>query len=231
MHMAQHVLLLDISPILLLCGLTKVLLRPVTRHTYALERRAGPLAHPAFAVALYVGVMWLWHVPALYDAALQHDTVHVLEHVCFFDRGLPVLVAPALPRAHADGPARHVPGRLHALDEGPRRPAGHRPDLRPGRALRLLPRPRVDLGPHAHRGPGGRGRDHGPRAVDHHGHRAGRGCSCGRWARASARRSAPTASRTSRPSAPPRRADGCDRLSRGRRASGRRSARAPKGRS
>jgi putative membrane protein len=88
MHMVQHVLLLDVSPILLLCGLTKVLLRPVTRHTHALEQRAGPLAHPAFAVALYVGVMWLWHVPALYDAALQHDTVHVLEHVCFYTAGL-----------------------------------------------------------------------------------------------------------------------------------------------
>jgi putative membrane protein len=87
MHMVQHVLLLDVSPILLLCGLTKVLLRPVTRHTHALEQRAGPLAHPAFAVALYVGVMWLWHVPALYDAALQHDTVHVLEHVCFYTAG------------------------------------------------------------------------------------------------------------------------------------------------
>jgi cytochrome c oxidase assembly factor CtaG len=87
MHMLQHVLLLDVAPILLLCALTKVLLRPVTRQTLAFERRAGVLAHPAFAVVLYVGVMWVWHVPALYDAALEHETLHVLEHVIFFSAG------------------------------------------------------------------------------------------------------------------------------------------------
>jgi len=88
MHMVQHVLLLDMAPILLLCGLTKVLLRPVTRRTLALEQSLGPFAHPAFAVVFYVAVMWVWHVPALYDAALEHPTVHVLEHVVFMSAGL-----------------------------------------------------------------------------------------------------------------------------------------------
>jgi putative membrane protein len=83
MHMVQHVLLLDIAPVLLLLGLTRVLLRPVTRALGDLERAAGPLAHPAFAVAFYVGVMWLWHIPALYDAALAHPLLHVLEHMLF----------------------------------------------------------------------------------------------------------------------------------------------------
>src|ERR1700735_1484698 len=55
MHMIQHLLLLDIAPILLILGLTKTLLRPATRRLNAIERRAGPLAHPAFAVAFYVG--------------------------------------------------------------------------------------------------------------------------------------------------------------------------------
>jgi putative membrane protein len=87
MHMLQHVLLLDVAPILLLCGLTRVLLRPATRRLHVLERQAGPLAHPAFAIAAYVAVMWLWHVPALYDAALRTPTVHALEHVCFFGVG------------------------------------------------------------------------------------------------------------------------------------------------
>jgi cytochrome c oxidase assembly factor CtaG len=81
--MVQHVLLLDIAPILILLGFTRVLMRPLTRRVAALERRAGPLAHPVFAVVLYVGVMWLWHVPALYDAALRHEGIHVLEHLAF----------------------------------------------------------------------------------------------------------------------------------------------------
>jgi putative membrane protein len=87
MHMVQHVLLLDIAPILLIVSLTKVILRPATPRLARVERGAGPLAHPAFAVVLYVAVMWTWHVPALYDAALEHSPVHVLEHVCFMSVG------------------------------------------------------------------------------------------------------------------------------------------------
>lgn len=82
-HMVQHILLLDIAPVLAILGLTKVLLRPMTRAVTDLERSAGPLAHPAFAVFLYVAVIWAWHVPAAYDLALRHPTVHVLEHISF----------------------------------------------------------------------------------------------------------------------------------------------------
>ena len=83
MHMVQHLLLLDLAPILVLLGLTKVLLRPVTRRLVRVEQAAGPLAHPVFAIVLYVAAMALWHVPALYDAALEHPVLHVLEHVSF----------------------------------------------------------------------------------------------------------------------------------------------------
>ncbi len=83
MHMVQHLLLLDLAPILILLGLTRKLLRPLTRRLIRLEQAVGPLAHPAFAIAAYVVVMWLWHVPALYDAALEYPVVHVLEHVTF----------------------------------------------------------------------------------------------------------------------------------------------------
>ncbi|WP_445151819.1 cytochrome c oxidase assembly protein [Baekduia sp. Peel2402] len=88
MHMVQHVLLLDFAPILLIAGLSKVLLRPVARTVLDLERALGPIAHPAFAVVFYVGMMWLWHIPVLYDAALEHSAVHVLEHTFFLSAGL-----------------------------------------------------------------------------------------------------------------------------------------------
>jgi cytochrome c oxidase assembly factor CtaG len=83
MHMVQHVLLLDAAPILCILGLTKVLLRPVTRRVQRLERAAGPIGHPIFAIFLYVAAMWVWHVPTLYDAALAHPGLHVLEHLTF----------------------------------------------------------------------------------------------------------------------------------------------------
>jgi cytochrome c oxidase assembly factor CtaG len=90
-HMLQHVLLGDLAPLALLAGLTGPILRPALRWLYRLRFLANPfVALPLWAVNLY-----LWHLPFLYDAALRHDSVHALEHFCFFAGGtimwLPVL--------------------------------------------------------------------------------------------------------------------------------------------
>jgi putative membrane protein len=82
-HMIQHMLLLDLSPILAILGFTKVILRPVTRSVHDIERRAGIFAHPAFAVFAYIVAIWAWHIPAAYDEAVRHPMVHVLEHITF----------------------------------------------------------------------------------------------------------------------------------------------------
>jgi putative membrane protein len=81
MHMVQHLLLLDLAPILIILSFTKVLLRPATRRLMPVEKAAGVLAHPAFAVVFYAGAMWIWHIPALYDAALENAGLHVFEHL------------------------------------------------------------------------------------------------------------------------------------------------------
>ncbi len=83
MHMVQHLLLLDVAPILIILGFTKKLLRPVTRTLLPLEQRAGWFAGPVFAISAYVVTMWIWHVPALYDGANEHAVVHVVEHFAF----------------------------------------------------------------------------------------------------------------------------------------------------
>ena len=83
MHMVQHVILLDFVPILLILGLSKTILRPVTRRFQSIEHAAGPLGHPVFAVVLYIAAMCVWHIPVLYDAAAEHPTIHVLEHLSF----------------------------------------------------------------------------------------------------------------------------------------------------
>jgi cytochrome c oxidase assembly factor CtaG len=106
MHMVQHVLLLDVAPILLILGFTKVLLRPATRRIHAIERRAGVFALPLFAVVLYTAVMWLWHLPALYDAAAAHSGIHVLEHLSFTTAGFLYwwhLVSPVSTRLRREG--------------------------------------------------------------------------------------------------------------------------------
>jgi len=88
MHMVQHLLIADVAAILLTLGLTRWILRPATRRIHRLERAAGPFASPWFGVVAYVGAMWFWHVPVFYDAALEHDLVHTLEHLSFAAAGL-----------------------------------------------------------------------------------------------------------------------------------------------
>ncbi len=103
MHMVQHILLLDIAPILLILGLTKGLLRPVTRRLTRIERRAGLFAHPAFAVVAYAGLMWLWHIPAhVRPGAAQRVDPRARARL-LRRRRLALLVAPALadPQPHA----------------------------------------------------------------------------------------------------------------------------------
>jgi putative membrane protein len=87
-HMVQHVLLGDIAPLLLLLALSRVIMRPATRRLTSLERRLGPLANPVTGIVIWLFLMYVWHVPALYDAAVEHAPLHVLEHACFFAAGI-----------------------------------------------------------------------------------------------------------------------------------------------
>lgn len=83
-HMLQHVLLGDLAPLALLAGLTGPILRPVLAFLHRLRFLAHPLvALPVWGVNLYV-----WHLPFLYEAAVRNDTIHALEHFCFFTGGL-----------------------------------------------------------------------------------------------------------------------------------------------
>jgi putative membrane protein len=87
-HMVQHVLLGDIAPVLLLLSLSRVIMRPATRRLAGIERRLGAFASPWTGLALWLSLMYLWHVPALYDAALENPVVHLLEHASFFTAGV-----------------------------------------------------------------------------------------------------------------------------------------------
>lgn len=89
-HMLQHVLLGDIAPLLLLLALSRVIMRPATRRLQRVEQALGPLAHPLTGLALWLCLMYLWHVPALYEAAIESPAVHLLEHASFFTAGIAV---------------------------------------------------------------------------------------------------------------------------------------------
>jgi len=82
-HMLQHILLGDLAPLALLAGLNRPLLAPILRYLHPLRF----LAHPIVALPLWGIDLYLWHLPVLYEAALHHDSVHALEHFCFFTGG------------------------------------------------------------------------------------------------------------------------------------------------
>lgn len=85
-HMAQHVLISDVAPLLLVLGLSGPLLRPLL--AVRPLQRLRVLTHPLLALPLWAGDLWLWHLPRLYDAALANAAVHSLEHLCFLTGGL-----------------------------------------------------------------------------------------------------------------------------------------------
>lgn len=88
MHMLQHLLLLDVAPVLILLALTKQIFRPATRRVIAVERHSPWLLSPALGLTLYVAGMWVWHAPFMYDAAVRHPVVHVFEHLTFATIGV-----------------------------------------------------------------------------------------------------------------------------------------------
>jgi putative membrane protein len=90
MHMVQHILIGDIAPLLVLLSLSRVIMRPLTRRLMSVERALGPFAHPATGIVVWLTLIYVWHIPAMYDAALNHSAVHALEHACFFAGGIAV---------------------------------------------------------------------------------------------------------------------------------------------
>ncbi len=105
-HMAQHLLLGDLAPLLVVLGLEGPVLRPLL--AVRAVRRLRVLAHPLVALPLWALNLCAWHVTPLYDAALDHDAVHALQHGLFFTCG--VLLWSALLEP-LPGPAWFTAGR------------------------------------------------------------------------------------------------------------------------
>jgi len=94
-HMVQHEVLILVAAPLAVLG------RPLAVLVWALppagRDRAGRWARaPAVASAwslltaplavclLHAAILWLWHLPSLYQATLDDDWIHACQHLCFF---------------------------------------------------------------------------------------------------------------------------------------------------
>ena len=94
-HMVQHILLMLVAaPLFAFSAPGSALLRgapPAVRRLPArLRHHLGPagrladgLRHPAAALLVYIGTLWIWHSATLYAAALASEPIHALEHGTF----------------------------------------------------------------------------------------------------------------------------------------------------
>jgi cytochrome c oxidase assembly factor CtaG len=101
-HMIQHLLLTLVAPPLLLLGLPAGFFKPVLQNRNLLKA-ARFLTAPVAAYALFNFDFLIWHLPELYQATLENESLHIFEHLTFIIFGVlnwwPVLGSEAeLPR-------------------------------------------------------------------------------------------------------------------------------------
>jgi putative membrane protein len=82
-HLLQNVVLAEWAPALLVLGVTPAL-------AARLSELPGVrlLTRPPIALALWLVTYFAWHVPAAYDAALEHAVLLHLEHACYLAAGI-----------------------------------------------------------------------------------------------------------------------------------------------
>ena len=117
MHMLEHMALTLVAATLLTAGIPRSMLERVRQMAII-----GPFLDAFWnlrGMLLYSVVIGVWHVPALYEAALRSESVHDVEHLCFLLSAMlfwgPIFkpIAPRTGRAGA--PLRRLAGVLVAL--------------------------------------------------------------------------------------------------------------------
>jgi putative membrane protein len=103
-HMVQHVLLGFVAPPLLLLGLS-----PSMAGRLARVPGVGAATEPIAAQIIAGVIMVAWHLPPLYDATLQSEGLHVVEHLTFIFAGI-VLYWPILEATSAQSRWHMSPG-------------------------------------------------------------------------------------------------------------------------
>jgi cytochrome c oxidase assembly factor CtaG len=86
-HMVQHLFLTIVGPPLLLLGTPEWFVKPLLRNKVVFKI-AKMLTYPAVAFVLYNADFWLWHAPPLYNATLENQNIHILEHLTFIVFGV-----------------------------------------------------------------------------------------------------------------------------------------------
>ena len=89
-HMVEHLLLADLGALLIVLGLTGPVLQPLLR---AGCRGCGSSGTRSSRSRCWAANFYLWHLPALYQGAVEHDAVHALQHILFVSFGIAMWMA------------------------------------------------------------------------------------------------------------------------------------------
>jgi putative membrane protein len=81
-HLLQNVAIAEWAPALAVAAIPAGLADRI-----AAVRLLRPLLYPLVALPLWLLAYGIWHLPALYDAALRHDLLLHLEHATYFATG------------------------------------------------------------------------------------------------------------------------------------------------
>jgi putative membrane protein len=88
-HMVEHLLLADLGTLLIVLGLTGRVLAPLLRALPWLRA----FGHPIVALTCWAVNFYVWHLPVLYQGAVEHDAVHALQHILFVSFGIGMWMA------------------------------------------------------------------------------------------------------------------------------------------
>lgn len=84
-HMGQHMLLIAVAAPLLVVGAPIAVFGALfsSKARKAIARGSAPaiVGRPLLAFAVHGAVVWGWHAPVLFEAALRSEALHLLEHV------------------------------------------------------------------------------------------------------------------------------------------------------
>jgi cytochrome c oxidase assembly factor CtaG len=86
-HMVQHLLLATLWPPLMLMATPVWLARRIV-NLPVVSALVTFLVYPAIALLTFNIDVYLWHLPALYDATLSNAAIHIVEHLSFMFFGL-----------------------------------------------------------------------------------------------------------------------------------------------
>ena len=103
-HMFQHVLLGFVAPPLMLLGLSSQMVAQIVR-VPGVRALTEPVPAQVIAGLVMVG----WHLPPLYDATLNSEPLHIVEHVSFISAGV-VMYWPILQATSAHAHWQMSPG-------------------------------------------------------------------------------------------------------------------------